>query len=454
MERQAPMRQLPLRFFDVKLLHCDPPQAIHQSCQSTCPRRQRRTRTLLTRATELPCLLIALVGVYKCPTCDCHWTSQPPDARPHALYTESVRVLATDSIDEDGMPVRKVPHRLKRDFGLSPHHTTARQWWLENNEAIDIDVIEVQAIEHFSGVLCLDEVYDGPFAILVATDPIQDCQVAFTIDKTIKAEHVERMCGALAQRGLEPAMILTDESSLYPSVLARVWPRAKHALCRFHFSQQVTDAALAAVRQIHSKMPQPPKRKPGRPKKRGRPRKDKAKRAARDAVWSSRYLMVKRWEKMSLREGAALCKALLVAPQLALVRQFMDEYYGLFEGNPTPRRARERRDRFVERWSRCGWSQMEAIAQKLGDDEVWKKLVVAQSFLNAPGTTNHAEGDNRSYRKRQKGHYRMRSPRSVRALRRALLKRSARRRTGNKLLYRFGRYAGTPVRTRSLKRKP
>mgnify|MGYP000274190276 CR=1 FL=1 len=442
-------KQLRLHPFDVKLVQCDPPEALHKNCNTPCKRRQRRTRTLITRHTDVPALLIAAVGVYHCPTCQRHWTSQPPDARPYALYAESVRNLAIDSIDEDGMPMRRVARRLGRDFGLSPHHSTPRQWWLEAAEAINTDVIEAQAISHFSGVLCLDEVYDGPFAILVATDPVQDCQVAYIVDKTIKAQHVERLVDGLARRGLSPAMVLTDDSSLYPAVLARVWPRAKHALCHFHFSMHVTDAAVEVVRQIHAKMPVPPKRKRGRPPKRGRPRKDKAKRASRRAVWKARYLVVKHWQKMDAKELVALAGAMMLAPQLTVVRQFIDEYYGLFEGCPTPHRARVRRDKFVVKWSSSQWPSLAKVARKLGDEAVWKKLVAPLSFIDAPRTTNHVEGDNRTFRKRQKAHYRLRSKRSVVGLRRVLLARSARRRTGCKLLYRFGRYAGTPVRTAS-----
>lgn len=440
------MRKLPLMFFDVKVIDHAPQRSVHATCQTECPRRQRRQRTMVDRGTERPCLLSFTVGLYHCPNCNCHWTLQPPDARPYALYTESVRALGVASIDHDGMPMRRVAHRLERDFGIKPCHTTARQWWLDQADSIDVASIEAKVTAQFSGVLALDEVYDRSFAILVATDPLQNCEVAYLVGQTIKAEHVEQMCTALAQRGFNPAQVVTDESKLYPKVLAKVWPGARHALCHFHMSRQATRAAIKTVNQIHAQMPKPPKRRRGRPKRRGRPRQDKAKRQARKQVRQSKYLMVKRREKMTDEEAVRMCMAMITEPKLVLVRCFMDMYYSIMEGNPTPKQARSRRDQFVTFWSSCEHKELARFASKLGQEEVWSKLEVPLYFENAPRTSNHVERDNRAFRKRQKSHYRLRSERSIEALRKTMFLSAAEHRTDDKLCYRFGRYAGEPVR--------
>ena len=440
------MRKLPLVFFDVKVIDYAPQRCVHTTCQTECPRRQRRQRTMVDRGTELPCLLSFTVGVYHCPTCGRHWTLQPPNARPHALYTESVRALGVASIDHDGMPIRRVVHRLERDFGLKPCHTTARQWWLDQADSIDVVSIEAKVTAQFSGVLALDEVYDRSFAILVATDPLQNCELGYFVGRTLKAQQVEQMCAALAQRGINPAQIVTDESKLYPKVLAKVWPKAKHALCHFHMSRQATQATIKTVNQIHAKMPKPPKRRRGRPKRRGRPRLDKAKRQARKLVRQSKYLMVKRREKMTDEEVVQMCMAMITEPKLVLVRCFMDTYYNIMEGNPTPKQTRSRRDEFVALWSKSEHEELAKFARKLGQEEVWSKLEVPLYFENGVKTSNHVERDNRAFRKRQKSHYRLRSGRSIEALRKTMMESSAEHRTDQKLRYRFGRYAGEPVR--------
>ncbi len=52
----------------------------------------------------------------------------------------------------------------------------------------------------------------------------------------------------------------------------------------------------------------------------------------------------------------------------------------------------------------------------LKDDDLFARLTRYLAFENAEKTSNHVERENREYRKRQKGCYRLRSLRSIRAL--------------------------------------
>jgi hypothetical protein len=54
--------------------------------------------------------------------------------------------------------------------------------------------------------------------------------------------------------------------------------------------------------------------------------------------------------------------------------------------------------------------------ERFRDDDLWARLTRYLDFENADKTSNHAERENREFRKRQKTHYRMRSRESLRAL--------------------------------------
>ena len=42
----------------------------------------------------------------------------------------------------------------------------------------------------------------------------------------------------LREAGIMPQLVVTDGSSLYPEVIAEVWPEAEHQRCVFHFIKQ------------------------------------------------------------------------------------------------------------------------------------------------------------------------------------------------------------------------
>ena len=54
--------------------------------------------------------------------------------------------------------------------------------------------------------------------------------------------------------------------------------------------------------------------------------------------------------------------------------------------------------------------------QRLADDDLFERLTRYLDFDFADKTSNHVERENREYRKRQKGHYRLRSRASICAL--------------------------------------
>jgi hypothetical protein len=77
---------------------------------------------------------------------------------------------------------------------------------------------------------CVDEVYQGDLALLLAIDPAApdgDRLVGYTLlpkTKEVDQRMVKVFLERLRAAGVEPDEVITDDSRLYPAVLAEVWP--------------------------------------------------------------------------------------------------------------------------------------------------------------------------------------------------------------------------------------
>jgi len=122
-------------------------------------------------------------------------------------------------------------------------------------------------VQAFSGVLCVDEVYQGQLAFLFAVDPAApdgDRLIGYQlVQGDVDAIQVEQFLRQLHAAGIHPDEVITDGSSLYPTVLTKVWPTAAHQLCLFHESRHVTRAVLEVIQAVRRTLPAPPP-KPGR----------------------------------------------------------------------------------------------------------------------------------------------------------------------------------------------
>lgn len=92
------------------------------------------------------------------------------------------------------------------------------------------------ALEQFSGTLCVDELHLGRYALLLATDPLGDFPLAYANDQ----DHMRRFLKTLKTWGFSPETVITHGSNLYPTVLALLWPQARHQLCIFHVMEDIT----------------------------------------------------------------------------------------------------------------------------------------------------------------------------------------------------------------------
>lgn len=111
-------------------------------------------------------------------------------------------------------------------------------------------------------MLCVEEVYQGKIALLLAVDPAEpdgDQLVGYglvqgTVDQTAMSAFLRR----LETIGIAPDQVITDGSALYPSLLAEVWPTAAHQLCLFHETRRVTAAIDDVAKAVRQALPKPP----------------------------------------------------------------------------------------------------------------------------------------------------------------------------------------------------
>jgi hypothetical protein len=272
-----------------------------------------------------------------------------------------------------------------------------------------------KVLELFSGTLCVDELHLGRFTLLLATDPLADLPVAFALVDKNDQGHMRRFLNNLKTWGLNPEVVVTDGSNLYPTVLAELWPDADHQLCIFHVIKDINKLTLDAVRRMRTAMSR--RGKAGRKKKRGR-KGAKSKAAARRGmtvkekahfVFQRRHLIVKRREDLTEAERDDLTRMLEYLPELATLRRFADRIYRLFDAPKDFHQASCRRSVIVRDPTFRGVPELVKAMEQL-DDERFPKLM---AYLKNPisqrvRTNNHVERTNRMFRFLEKVRYKWR----------------------------------------------
>ena len=79
---------------------------------------------------------------------------------------------AVDSVYRDGMAIRRVADRLARDFWVRPSEAMIRSWCRYYSASFNFETdYQPWVVNEFSGILCVDEVYQGQLALLLGVDP-------------------------------------------------------------------------------------------------------------------------------------------------------------------------------------------------------------------------------------------------------------------------------------------
>lgn len=228
-------------------------------------------------------------------------------------------------------------------------------------------------------------------------DPTQDDVLAFLSD--FKAQ--------LDRRGLSVSGVTTDGSSLYPKVLKKLWPKARHQLCKFHVIKEIIKAVLHALAKLRKEMTAQIPKQP-----RGRPRKEQEGQAWLIAyrkrcvaeLFEHRYLFVR--HHLSPAEQKQLQKLMYGRRQLRTLRKIMEEVYRLFDRRCRTQTALKKLQRLRRRVRR--FKQLGQALNKLKSPNLEKALAFLDDKLLG-ATSNAVERSNRRFRKAQKSIYSVRT---------------------------------------------
>ncbi|WP_422930015.1 transposase [Singulisphaera sp. PoT] len=307
--------------------------------------KQVLRRLVRTLAYKQVVFLDITYGEYRA-RCGCCSTFRtcPPGVEPKAAYDHKVREAVLDRILDDGMSVERVIASMRRDFLLDLSDGFVYDCLDRRVRGLDMAEHRRWILTRFSGTLCVDELHLGRSTLLLATDPLQDLPVAFAVVAGDDRDHMRRFLKDLKWWGLLPQVVVTDGSNLYPTLLAELWPAARHQLCVFHVLKDLHQRVLDAVRRMRRGLSRRGnrgrKRKPGRPRRRSRRRLTNKEKSA--FVFKHRWLIVKRREGMSAGERADLETMLSYLPELKTLRDFVDRLTMLFEEGQTEELARGR----------------------------------------------------------------------------------------------------------------
>jgi transposase-like protein len=396
---------------------CAPKKAPCPKCGKHGRRKRKVARRVRTVVYKAIAYLEITCGEYAA-RCDCCTTfrNTPEGVLPKALYDNKVRDLVLDRILKDDMNVEQTLESLHREYLLDL--STGFVYDVLHDHAQQLDMAEhrCKVLKHFSGTLCVDELHLGRFTLLLATDPLADLPVAFALVASNDQDHMRRFLQNLKNGGLNPQVVVTDGSNLYPAVLAEVWSDADHQLCVFHVIKDINKLVLNAVRRLRTAMSR--RGKAGRKKKRGRKgAKSKAAAARRGLtvkekahfVFQHRHLIVKRRENLTESECGDLTRMLEYLPELAPLRRFADRISWLFDTPKDFHQASCRRAAIVRDPAFQAVPELVKAMEQL-DEQKFPKIM---AYLKNPDsrrvrTNNHVERTNRMFRFLEKVRYKWR----------------------------------------------
>jgi hypothetical protein len=201
-------------------------------------------------AHKVPAFVRIIVGVYAAPcACAKFFASTVEGVALRAGYTDAARQKVVDLIVRDHLPLRKAQSHLEEDFALEVAVGFIYDCLNGAEAKIDKTASWQGVLKSFSGVMGVDEVHDGGRTILVATDPLNDFTVDFSVHEKNAPPFRNAFLDGLKNRGLRVLVAITDGSPLYKRALGERGKGLQHQLCVFHVLMDQMDEVWAAIRQ-------------------------------------------------------------------------------------------------------------------------------------------------------------------------------------------------------------
>ena len=268
------------------------------------------------------------------------------------------------------------------------------------------------ALTDFSGYLTADELFDGPFCVLSLVDNRTFKRLDYQVLTHAPAQadilaFFKRFAARLAQRHLTVKAITTDGKNWYPPAVKAAFGPIAHQICQFHVTAELTKATLAAVYRARRKLAERiPKRPAGRPAPAEIPQVRAAQRLQTKVndLYTDRHLFVQR--HLTPAQRRRLEHITRGLPHLRTLRQFMDDFYRLFDRRcrtATAQAKLAQLRRRVRRFTHAG-----KTLHRLFSPTVEKALTFLDDRL-LPATSNAVERGNRRHRKMQRSVYRVRT---------------------------------------------
>jgi transposase-like protein len=355
--------------------------------------------------------------------CDCCTTvrNTPEDILPKAKYDNKVRDLVLERILEGGMSIERTLVSLRRESFLDLSSGFVYDVLRGHAEQLDMAAHRRTVLEPFRGTLRVDELHLGRFTLPPATDPPSDLPVAFALVAANDQDPMQRFLKDLKTWGLNPRVVVTDGSNLYPAVLEERWPDADHQLCVSHVIKGINKLILDAVRRMRTAMNR--RGKAGRKKKRGRKgAKSKAAAARRGMtlkeeahlVFKHRHLIVKRRENLTESECGDLARMLEHLPELATLRRFSGRIYWVFDASKDFHQASRRRAAVLRDPAFQAVPALVKASKQLDEGKFPKLMASLKDPLSRRvRTNNHVERTDRMVRLLEKGRYKWRRRRTL-----------------------------------------
>ena len=390
-------------------------------CGTKGRRKDIHTRRVRDIAYREIVILEIEVGEYRA-RCSCCKTfrAQVDGIEARAEYTNRVREAVIDRLLDDSMSMERLRLALKRDFHLDLSDGFLYDCLDWKVRQVDMPAYRQWTLENFSGAMCIDELHLGHRTLLLATDPVNNCPLAFAIVGANDQDHMRRFLQNLKNWGFLPQVVVSDGSNLYPSVLADIWPAARHQLCVFHVLKDINTHVFDAVRRLRQQLARQGKRRrrrgrPSKAQKRARTRAGKTKKEQAYFIWKHRHLIVTRPENLNGRERRWLSQMFEFLPALRNLRDFVLAIYRLFDPEQSPHQARCRRATLVKNAKFLADADLAQALAMLTPDKFDKMI----AYLHSPAgsqrirTNNHVERVNRRLRYFEKVRYKWRRRRTI-----------------------------------------
>lgn len=198
------------------------------------------------------------VPKYACraPACPRKYFTPPvTEARPRARTSRRRLQMAVRRSRRGAVALRDVETQVREDFHTGTGTSSVLRW---HHATLGTDYPRPARLP-FSGVLCIDEVYDHVAGKRVATwtcvDPLAGPTVRLPIDRADAVSLAEAMRQVKAL-GATPKVIVSDLWAAYLEALAQVWPHAERQLCWFHVMQWTTRKLAAALKAHGETLPE------------------------------------------------------------------------------------------------------------------------------------------------------------------------------------------------------